>query len=329
MLVQYHPEFWNYRGRSGEDLFPYFASHVRRPLIAIVHEAAAQKLTEPRVGLSPTRLAKWLNMRFVERLNHCTSNSTPGHALTRCDRVIVHCPSLRTWAIDAGVAPERIILIPLPMVTMSTPCVAPRFAGKINGIERRMIVVVGFPDRRKGFDIAIRSLPYLPADTVLVWAGSCRGGSDEVAARELHGLAGSLGVADRFIATGYLGESELNGWLQCATIGVAPFREATGSSSLSRLLTARLPIVASDLPAIRFLQECGAGVRCVESNDAPALARHIHDLLSDRLELDRLRERNAQFSRRFDFDSLATVLCEALTDQPLVKERVETCAASC
>jgi glycosyltransferase involved in cell wall biosynthesis len=313
ILIQYHPYFWNYHGRSGEDLFPLFMDLVSRPVVAVVHESAPP-LAESAPGGSwlPRTLKRW-NVRLFERLNRCPSDLPPGWALRKCCAIVVHAPELRDWLINIGVDSERIDYRPHPVAPQTLPSwtreeVDHRFS--LHG--KRVIVVVGFPDPRKGFDIAVAALLRLPPDVVLVWVGGVRGESDRIQAVELRRQAQSLGIAERFIATGFLEEGAMTAVLRRASVGWAPFRVATGSGSIGRLLAPGLPTVASDVPSIRDVRDFGAGIELVPPGRDEELAAATNRLLADPDHAAQLSSWSEAYCKQQTFGALARRLTMVL-----------------
>lgn len=319
VLVQYHPRFWNYSGHRGEDLFGAFMARVRRPVVAIVHEAAELPLDDTHAGGVLTKLAKRAGVRFFEQLNRCADR--PGAELIKAAGLIVHAPALKTWLLGLGCSEEKIhfhlhpTLAILP-VQRSRAEVEARF----NLQGKRFLLVLGFPDPRKGFEVALRALASLPSDVILLWAGGCRGAADAEQAERLAEIAAELGISDRWRPTGYLTEQELADVTAQADVGLAPFLSATGSSVISRMLAAGLPIVAGDLPSIRALQAGGAGLLLTAAGDPDALRDGIRQVLEMPDVALQLRRSNALFAGRHGFEKLAAEI-RALIDSGGLSDR--------
>jgi glycosyltransferase involved in cell wall biosynthesis len=311
VLVQYHPRYWNHVGRRGEDLFPVFVDAVRCPVVAIVHEPTDPIRERPPGGNRVARVFKQLNLRLFEFLNRCSPSRLPGAALAGCAAVFVHTPELRDWLVWVGVSEARVKCRPHPVFPLSPPAWSADEVDRRFGLaDRRVAVVVGFPDPRKGFDLAVRALSGLPSDVVLVWAGGVRGEPDAREAFTLDQLARELGVAGRFIRTGFLAEPELSAVLLRADVGLAPFRHASGSGSVSRLLAAGMPVVATDLPPFRELRDAGGGVVLVAESDSGAWVGGVQELLRDPGNADRLRTANRRFAAGHGFAALAAEIVD-------------------
>jgi glycosyltransferase involved in cell wall biosynthesis len=105
---------------------------------------------------------------------------------------------------------------------------------------------------------------------------------------------------------GYLPQDEVDRALGEATIAVFPYRpELDQSGALLRALGAGVPAVAYDVggiaePVTRF----GAG-RVVPAGDVDALAAAVHELLADRVALERAREGAHRAREELTWDAAA------------------------
>jgi glycosyltransferase involved in cell wall biosynthesis len=226
---------------------------------------------------------------------------------------VVHAPELRGWLLDMGVSAGAIVERPHPVFRPPPAAWSREEVDRRYGLTgKRALVLVGFPDPRKGFDLAVRALAGLPSDVVLVWAGGIRGPSDAREADSLRQLAEDLGVADRWRPTGYLSAPELTSVIARADVGLAPFRHLTGSGSLSRGIAAGSPIVATDLTLLRALRDAGAGLVLTPVGDVSQLRSAVRWVLDDVPAADALRAANRVFAARQSFESLATEVVTAV-----------------
>jgi glycosyltransferase involved in cell wall biosynthesis len=143
----------------------------------------------------------------------------------------------------------------------------------------------------KGVDVLLRALAQLPALSALVIGG--REGADP-RRQELEHLARELGVAERVEWTGWLPPDRAWSRLRRGDIGVVPTR-AGGSQELStsplklfEYLACGLPVVASDLPALREVIRDGVNGLLFSEGDAQALAAALARLAADPAERTRL-----------------------------------------
>jgi glycosyltransferase involved in cell wall biosynthesis len=140
----------------------------------------------------------------------------------------------------------------------------------------RVLLAVARLTDQKGIDVAIRALPELPDDTVLVVLGE---GPERPA---LLRLARELGIEPRVFLLGRV--PDVAAWLGRATVLVHPARwEGFGLGVLEAML-ASLPVVATNVSALPELIVDGETGVLVDPDDAAALARGIARAL-DRPEL--------------------------------------------
>jgi glycosyltransferase involved in cell wall biosynthesis len=251
------------------------AGAVRRPLVVTVHE----------LDLRPTgayHLPPALEVAYKRRFNR----SVFLHPAVR--HWYTHSEELRDALIDLGAPAERVTYRPIPMALPSEPPPDPaslRHQLRLEG--KKVLVILGFLARRKGYDVALQALRSLPPDVVLVAAGGEHAADRTGTESWLRGEAERAGVADRLRITGYLDELTLEQATALADVVVAPFREMSASASLSYALARGKAVVASALGENRSL-EC---VRLVPPGEPEALAQALREVLTQprlRTELEGL-----------------------------------------
>jgi len=137
--------------------------------------------------------------------------------------------------------------------------------------DARVLLSVSRLTEQKGIDVAVRALPSLPADLVLVVLGE---GPERNA---LESLARQLGVADRVFLPGRV--PDVAAWLRGAEAYVQPARwEGFGLAVLEAML-AGLPIAASNVSSLPELVVDGSTGLLVPPDDPAALALAIRQLL--------------------------------------------------
>ena len=130
--------------------------------------------------------------------------------------------------------------------------------------DARVLLAVSRLTEQKGIDVAVRALPSLPDDTVLVVLGE---GPERPA---LEQLARELGVERRVFLPGRV--PDVAAWLRRATLLVHPARwEGFGLGVLEAML-AGLPVVASDVSSLPELVVDGETGLLVRADDPAALA---------------------------------------------------------
>ena len=137
----------------------------------------------------------------------------------------------------------------------------------------RVLLAVSRLTEQKGIDVAVRALPSLPDDTVLVVLGE---GPERPA---LEALARQLGVERRVFLPGRV--PDVAAWLRRATLLVHPARwEGFGLGVLEAML-AGLPVVASNVSSLPELVVDGETGILVRPDDSPALALGVARALEE------------------------------------------------
>jgi glycosyltransferase involved in cell wall biosynthesis len=144
-----------------------------------------------------------------------------------------------------------------------------------------LLVHPGSVTKVRGLEAVVRALPQLDG----VHAALIVGKRDGYLA-ELSALASELGVAERFHLLDYVPSEELTGYLASATIGIdtllhIPLHELTITTKFWSYISARLPMVVSDVKATAQLaRELGNGEVYV-AGDADGFAAAVRKVLAD------------------------------------------------
>jgi glycosyltransferase involved in cell wall biosynthesis len=152
------------------------------------------------------------------------------------------------------------------------------------------VIVAGFIFEAKGYRLVLEAMPLLPDIRVVFVGGATLGDDRSATVSELTQLAARYGVADRLRVTGYLPEDEYRRQLAGADLAVCAFTsDKCASGSLSSLIAAACPVVASDVALIREYNDLAPGAIPTFAPYTPdALARAIRRLLAQpRAELTR------------------------------------------
>ncbi len=131
---------------------------------------------------------------------------------------------------------------------------------------------------------------------VLIGDGSAR--------ESLQALASELGIAERVTFTGSIPFEEVPAYLKAAdAFSFASITETQGLVTIEAM-AAGLPVVSVDGSGTRDIVEHGKQGFLVE-NDAEALAKGIHELLSDPQQMKRFRHNALKKAKTFDVDVLS------------------------
>jgi glycosyltransferase involved in cell wall biosynthesis len=173
----------------------------------------------------------------------------------------------------------RVFRIPLAVEAMSLP---PRSRARAElGVSESAAVLgmVGWIHSRKNCERAVEVLARLSEDAQLWLIGSATPDAHAYC-QGLERLAGDLGVADRLRITGYVGDEELRGRLAAIDVALVPYTAMSASASLSTLIGARRPVLASDLAVTRELHEVAPDAIQL-ADDPGAMAALVKSVLAD------------------------------------------------
>ena len=208
----------------------------------------------------------------------------------RSRSIVVHAAEERR-RLDPLVPPEHVSVV--PHFVEQRPPLPDREAAKAQlGLTgRHVITLQGFMTRRKGHRLVIDTLPLLPPDVVVIFAGAPIEGR-EVRGEELAAYARTLGVVDRTRFTGYVPDEELTTIMAATDVALCPFHEMSASGSVSTWISTGRPIVTSGLPQFREYDNLAPGsMRIVDPLTPETLAKRITATLEQQRLTDPAVER--------------------------------------
>jgi len=208
-------------------------------------------------------------------------------ALRHADKVIANSDYTRNELIGMGIDADRIVLIN-PGVDVARfrpglPCDDLK-ASICLGPEQKLILSVGRLQRRKGFDMVLRSLPELLRQGLDVRYALIGIGEDE---RYLLDLAEELGVSERVHLLGQVSPEDLPRWYNACTVFAMPNREINGDTEGFGMVF--VEAAACGKPSLAG-RAGGTGAAVIEGEtglringeDNQSVAMNLHRLLSQR-----------------------------------------------
>lgn len=191
---------------------------------------------------------------------------------------------------------------------------AARFLGCEIKKDKDGILYLGQLYPRKGVDVLIKALQYLPDRRLIIV-----GGNKENDVLRVKKLTSELGVSDRITFTGYVIPKEIGKYFSQAAVGVIPIidiyrTQFTSPMKLFEYMAAKIPIVASDLPAIREIVENGKTAILVKPGDPKALAKGIEKILNDKNLAKNIAEKAYEKVQHFTYEKKASRIIEFLEE---------------
>jgi glycosyltransferase involved in cell wall biosynthesis len=210
---------------------------------------------------------------------------------------------------EFGVPTARVLVAPDAVATV--PESLPRRSG-----DGRKIVYAGQLYPWKGVGTLVRALELLPDARLRIVGGLTQGDPHTDALRR---LAGQVGVIDRIEFTGFVPHAKVGSAISEAAVAAVPLpdnpmsRYFTSPLKMFEYMAAGLPIVASDLPALREVLRHEENALLVPPDDPSALADALRRLLSDANLADRLRTQAQADVRGWTWSARADRIGRSLT----------------
>lgn len=259
------------------DLVPPPTSH---PLVVTVHDLVTAEL--PGLHTSRARL-----MQQRQRA-----------ALARAEAVVAVSQSTAEALVAEGVDQSRLHVAPNGLSRLPPAADPPVPPGPF-------VLVVGTLEPRKGHAGLLRALARPPLEEVrVVFAGAATPWADEIQA-----LAGQLGLAARLIVLGRVNDAILAGLYRNATLLCLPSLAEGFGLPVLEAMASGLPVLASDLPAVR--EVAGEAAILVPPGDVEALAEAVGRLMRDEQLRNRLSALGPKRAASFSWEAAAQATVSA------------------
>lgn len=236
--------------------------------------------------------------------------------MNRCDRIIVHTDRFRDILLRHGVDKQRVLFIPHPFpapgLKREEAMEAVRLFRKNHALDGKTVLTMfGFVYPRKGYELALTALRDLN-NCVLLIAGGPHPKDTSGYYERLIAHAEQFGLRDRVRMIGYLSEADMDPLMYSTDIFLAPYLDAPGSGSLSRMAVYRKPLIASDIATMTELYNRGFGMLLFPAGDAQALTEAIRRVIADDAERRRIVDQTTAFCNKHSFDRFAGNLLSLL-----------------
>lgn len=302
--VQYSDFSWN-GVRPFEDLYEVFTRYAPALKVVTLHEHPWFR--DDHLWDQPRTLADRV---FLGLAAISGGAAGPEAVLRHHAGIHVH----HRWQADtlsrAGISCERLRVVPYPVPLSQPRGDAALFRERFALTGKRVLAMTGFVFERKRADRALAVLPFLPSDVILCLLGGANGAASETYLEGLRQQARQLGVADRFLVTGYLSGADMATGLAAADLVLAPYQEVTSSASVADAIGSGVPILTSSAASFRELQEDGAGLVCVDVTSVQAFSEAVRRVLDDPAYVADLRARNQAYAERNSMARFSAAMLE-------------------
>ena len=210
-----------------------------------------------------------------------------------------------------GVAHRRIAVVP-DGTAAPGPSLPPRRG------SGRQVVYAGQLYPWKGVDLLLRAIARLPDVQLTVYGGLGTPEWPDPNLAACRDLARELAIEGRVRFAGFVPHAELRGQLAGADVGVVPLpdrlmsRYFTSPLKVFDYMAAGVPIVATDLPALREVLTDGQNALLVPPGQPAALARAIRRVVDDEVLAERLRARAFGDVAAYTWDRRAARIIDAV-----------------
>lgn len=272
-IIHFQHEYGIYGGKNPPKYyFPKLVRMIRKKLpriniIATAHTVLPEKYSFPVRGRGVQAPVRYLaNKLFIKKLRNIWNPETWG----RLDGVIVHSKHQVPVIMNAGAANVEVIPHFVHQVTeIKTNQKLIPILDNSSIIAKKKVLVFGFFSPEKGQDVVINASVGFPPDVHLILAGGLRRKEDNAYFEYCIGRINELKTEDRITVTGYVDPEYVDGIFRMSDLVVAPFRETTGSGSLANAMARGVPILCSDLPINKEIEEREPGCLAFFSSGNP------------------------------------------------------------
>lgn len=279
------------------------------PLMSAWHFYLLQKNIKITKMVTLHELPSWTGRNPFLRFLGFLFIKTYAILLNHFDLTIVHAGRFRDILVRHGMDADRIIFIPHPFPVPKVRHTMPdedvqAFKRSLSIKDKTVLTIFGFVHPRKGYEVVLPAIKELK-NCILLIAGGPQPDDRSGYVEQLLGNIKVLGLEERIKMLGFLPEADIHKVMESTDIFLAPYLDAPGSGSLSRIAVYRKPIVASDISTMRELEELGLGVKLFKSGDSGDLCVKMHHLLNDKGEQRHLVELTIKFVEHHSYDRFA------------------------
>ncbi len=172
----------------------------------------------------------------------------------------------------------------------------------MDNFDNKWVVYSGSLQMKKGIDVLLHSFARLKtksAKLVLI------GGRHEREIEPVTRIAEELKITDRMKITGWISFADVQNYLEKATVGILPLKDTfynrhlTAPSKLFDYIAHGMPVIASDLPAIRDIDKFNNSLIYIKPENVEQLSGKIDELLNDHNVYSDFANRSHQLAKNY------------------------------
>ena len=204
------------------------------------------------------------------------------------DKIIVHTEQGRARLLKAGVALEKLSVLPHGPLTKLPEFVPNPMTGEI------VFLLFGKIKPYKGLDLLLTAFGALP-QALREKARIRVVGKPYMDLKPFESQAERLGISSRVaIEPFFVGDAEVDSLFGSDTVAVFPYREIEASGVLSIALANGCPVIAASLGTFREIIQNGINGLLFDKGDVVALTSALERMIEDRIFCGELCSRCAQ-----------------------------------
>jgi D-inositol-3-phosphate glycosyltransferase len=195
------------------------------------------------------------------------------------DRIVALCSDEVFELLKMGAARHRISVVPSGV---DLDCFHPDGPAVPRDPAMPRVLGVGRLVPRKGFDVLIEAMRWVPRGELVIVGGPAEGGLDnDPEVDRLRRVARRCGVADRVRLVGGVSNEDMAAWYRSADVlATTPWYEPFGITPLEAMATG-LPVVASAVGGLVDTVHAGVTGILVPPRDPRATGQAVRKLLTD------------------------------------------------
>jgi glycosyltransferase involved in cell wall biosynthesis len=248
--IQYETSFFLKKGR---DFYFRLLSKIKVPVIVTLHEVYEefpQVFPKSKIsGRGPLLFIK----QFVYDYKHPLQTAYLKHCSRSfgADLILVHHRYHKDILIEKGIKPELIEILQFPVKKSANEI---NFKWKAG--ETVLLGSTGFINPGYDYQLLFSVLEKMESDWKFIWIGGLRNNENEQVLENLKQMIISREWQTRFIITGWVSDEKQNELLEKLDIYLSLFKYRSSSATVSRAIGALKPVIATEIPMIKEMNEC-------------------------------------------------------------------------
>jgi len=256
--IQYETSFFMKKRR---DFYFRLLSKIKVPIIVTLHEVYEEF---PQV-FPRSKISGHGPLLFIKQIVYDYRHPVQTAYSKHCRRsfganlILVHHRYHKEILMKKGIKPELIEILQFPVKKSANEVNFKWKAGK-----PIILGSTGFINPGYDYQLLFSLLKKIEFDWKFVWIGGLRNSEHERILENLKQMIIKMEWQDRFIITGWVSEEKQNELLEKLDIYLSLFKHRSSSATVSRAIGALKPVIATEIPMIKELNEC--------ADESPVLA---------------------------------------------------------